>query len=82
MKGTRPSHPLSAYVGTYSHRAFGDVEVESRKGRLSLRFGPLQENFGPLAHWQYDSFRWRNGDGRHGETLTQFEQASDGASVH
>ena len=79
VKGTRPSHALSAYVGTYTHRAFGEVEVGQRKGRLNLRFGPLPENYGPLAHWHYDTFRWRNGDARHGETQAQFELASDGS---
>jgi CubicO group peptidase (beta-lactamase class C family) len=78
IKGTRPSHRLADYAGIYLHPAFGDVEISQRKGRLHLRFGPLPENAGPLSHWQYDSFRWRGGDGRHGEIPAHFEQASDG----
>ncbi|HOX71325.1 MAG TPA: serine hydrolase [Dokdonella sp.] len=79
VKGTRPSHRLADYAGTYAHPAFGDVEVSLRDGRLQLRFGPEAVNAGPLKHWQYDSFRWRSGDGRHGESLAQFELASDGS---
>lgn len=78
VKGTQPSHALSAYAGTYLHPAFGDIEVERRNGRLLLRFGPLPQNQGPLTHWHYDSFRWRGVDGRYGDMAVRFEQAGDG----
>jgi CubicO group peptidase (beta-lactamase class C family) len=78
VRGTRPSHRLADYTGIYLHPAFGDIEVSQRNGRLHLRFGPLPENAGPLSHWHYDSFRWRSGDGRHGEIPAHFEQAADG----
>lgn len=79
VKGTHPSHPLAAYAGTYAHPAFGEVEVGLRRQVLSLRMGPLQENAGPLSHWQYDSFRWLAGDGRYGESQVQFMTAGDGS---
>ncbi|SFN48786.1 serine hydrolase [Dokdonella immobilis] len=79
VKGTRPSHALADYAGTYSNPAFGDVEVTLGKRILSMHFGPLPENAGPLSHWQYDTFRWHSGDGRGGETAVQFGQAGDGS---
>ncbi len=79
VTGTRPSHPLAAYAGTYSHPAFGDIEVTLEKRILTLRVGPLPENSGPLKHWHYDSFRWHAGDGRQGEPDAQFGQSSDGS---
>ena len=79
VSGTRPSHALADYAGSYAHPAFGDVEVAVTDGVLSMHFGPLPENAGPLSHWQYDAFRWHSGDGRGGDTAVQFGQAGDGS---
>ncbi|HET9032086.1 MAG TPA: DUF3471 domain-containing protein [Dokdonella sp.] len=79
VKRTKPSHPLAAYAGTYTHPAFADVEVSVTGKTMTLRFGPMPENSGSLKHWQYDAFRWRPGDGRYGELGTQFVTASDGS---
>lgn len=78
IKGTQPSHALADYSGRYLHPAFGDVEIERSRGKLRMRFGSLPENVGPLTHWQYDSFRWRGGDGRYGDMPVRFETGANG----
>lgn len=79
VKGTQLSHPLAAYAGTYTHPALGDLEVILRNGNLQLHVGPMPENAGPLRHWQYDTFRWKPGDGRYGEMGVLFGQAAAGS---
>ncbi len=54
-KGTRPSHPLSAYAGDYEHPAYGKFSFRLEKGKLVATFGQFSA---PLSHYHYDSFTW------------------------
>lgn len=49
-----PSHPLEAYVGTYTHAAYGDAVVSRTGDDLRLRLGLFEF---PLQHVHYDVFR-------------------------
>jgi CubicO group peptidase (beta-lactamase class C family) len=77
VEGTSPSLDLGAYVATYSHQMYGDVEVTLRDGGLYVSRSP--ELQGSATHWHYDTFRvalearWR------GTQLSSFELSSDGA---
>lgn len=51
--GTKPSRPLSAYVGTYSHPGMGSVKVTAEGGQLYIEGAGEKA---PLKHWQYDIF--------------------------
>lgn len=53
-KGTKPSHALADYVGTYAHPAYGDLLVTLEKSQLRLGFHSLASR---LEHWHYDLFR-------------------------
>lgn len=64
VMGTAPSRALADYAGTYTHPAWGDLVVSLADGRLEARIGAGPLNTGPLAHWNYDTFRWHLGDGR------------------
>jgi len=64
--GTRPSKTLAAYVGVYEHPVWGDVVIVRAGTGLALRLGSAAENQGPLAHWHYDTFEVKTGDGRAG----------------
>jgi CubicO group peptidase (beta-lactamase class C family) len=79
VAGTRPSHPLAAYAGTYVHRAYGPIVVTEQGGALRLRAGVGPQNEGRLTHWQYDSFRVLYGDGRDAPRLVQFIVGVNGA---
>lgn len=48
---TRPSHPLRAYLGSYAHAGYGEIQIQRRGERLLLRRYDLLL---PLKHWHYD----------------------------
>ena len=52
-RDTRPSRALSAYAGTYSNPAYGDVEVSLAGDDLVLSWQRLRM---PLTHYHYDTF--------------------------
>jgi len=57
---TEPSLPLEEYVGSYTDRLYGDLQIEMGAGGLVLRYAP--EYVADLEHWHHDTFRvvWRN----------------------
>lgn len=59
---SRPSLPLAKYAGTYTDEWYGDVTIEEREGKLTIRFSHTPSLVGDLEHWQYDTFlaRWRD----------------------
>lgn len=78
VPGTRPSHPLAAYAGRYSHPVWGRLVVEATGNGLMLSIGNNPMLRGLLQHWHYDSFRAELGDGRQPPELVQFGLGSDG----
>lgn len=58
---TKPTLPLSSYVGTYSSQMFGDVTIAEENGKLVLRLTPAPNFVADLTHWHYDTFQihWR-----------------------
>ena len=55
VTGTKPSHDLSSYAGTYNSELYGEVKVTEENGHLNFRFGPAF--VGSMEHWHYDTFR-------------------------
>lgn len=66
---SRPSLPLSRYVGTYTDQWYGDVTITQEPPRnatgnstprLTIRFTKTPSLVGELVHWQHDTFlaRW------------------------
>jgi CubicO group peptidase (beta-lactamase class C family) len=53
-KGTKPSHPLEDYAGTYSDRGYGSVEIAKDGKTLNGMYNGIEL---PLEHWHYDIFR-------------------------
>jgi hypothetical protein len=51
--GTRPSHALADYAGTYEHPAYGRIGIEARGDALHWHYRGIS---GPLAHRHYDVF--------------------------
>lgn len=60
VAGTHPTLPLSDYVGTYRHPAWGDLTIRQEGDHLVAAYGT--EFIGELEPVQYDAFRahWRN----------------------
>lgn len=50
---TTPTHPLSAYAGSYVHPGYGTITIGFAEGRLEARFG---DDTSPLKHWHHDVF--------------------------
>jgi len=53
VAGTRPSHPLTDYAGTYFHPGYGELKVNLKDGKLSFTYNEITT---PLEHWHYDTF--------------------------
>jgi Beta-lactamase/Domain of unknown function (DUF3471) len=58
--GSRPTHPLESYSGTYESCLFGPIHVRLEKNGLTLQMGEGQQ--AELAHHHYDTFLvlWRD----------------------
>lgn len=52
-RGTRPSLPAAAFVGSYEHPAFGTARVKLESGQLVWTFNSFSA---PLEHYQFDTF--------------------------
>ncbi|KAA3612360.1 MAG: serine hydrolase [Calditrichaeota bacterium] len=57
---TKPSLPLSSYVGTYSSLSSGKAKMNLKDGKLVFDYNA--RHIGTLEHWHYDTFRvhWKN----------------------
>jgi CubicO group peptidase (beta-lactamase class C family) len=53
VKNTNPSHPLSAYEGTYTNNIYGNIKVELVNGELVFLF---RRQRSVLKHFHYDQF--------------------------
>jgi len=53
---TSPSLKPEDYAGLYSSELYGDAEVYTDHGNLSVQFLPTPALAGTLTHWHYDTF--------------------------
>jgi hypothetical protein len=79
VTGTRPTHPLDRYAGTYTDSLFGDMTLRVDNGVLVLAKSPLLT--GRLEHWNYDTFRVRWNTSYLGTDLITFRLGTDGSIV-
>jgi CubicO group peptidase (beta-lactamase class C family) len=61
VANTGPSHPLSAYAGTYASDLYGDARVEIENDKLVLRLLPNPALTADHTYWHCDTFalEWR-----------------------
>lgn len=59
VAGTRPSHPIANYAGTYFHPGYGQLKVNLKDGKLSFTYNEITT---PLDHWHYDTFNGLKSD--------------------
>lgn len=55
VANTKPSLPLSAYVGSYTDLLYGKVNISMKNGRLYASINDLLTGY--LDHWNFDTFR-------------------------
>jgi CubicO group peptidase (beta-lactamase class C family) len=53
VANTKPSHPLSGYVGEYENAAYGILKIDQNGDALHFGFHEFQY---PLSHFHYDRF--------------------------
>ena len=53
VEGTKPSHPLSAYTGTYTRNGYTPVEIYLKQDELFMKFTDADTK---LQHYHYDTF--------------------------
>jgi len=53
VAGTRPSHALADYAGSYLDPGYGPLAVSVKSGQL---IGKYNDDSAPLTHWHYDVF--------------------------
>lgn len=64
IPGTRPSHPLAAYAGTYRHAGYGDMTVGHAADGLTVHYNDMPAM---LKHWHFDVFEVRTDRPEHVE---------------
>ncbi len=57
-KGTKPSHPISDYIGKYKNEAYGVFEIKASGDTLAGKFNELEVK---VSHYHYDVFSLSEG---------------------
>ncbi len=73
---TRPSLPLSAYSGSYTHPMLGGAVIRETPGGLQVRFNDRISY--ELQHWQYNAFRATGKDAFGSQPVFNFTLGADG----
>jgi len=68
VAGTKPSHPLADYAGTFDHPAYGALAIGTKDAELTFDFHNMKL---PLAHFHYDRFDTPN-DEQFGQWTVNF----------
>lgn len=54
IEGTKPTHGLADYAGTYRNATYGDIVIENKDGKL---FFTYNKKTSELDHYHYDTFQ-------------------------
>lgn len=54
VQGTKLSHSLSDYTGSFNHPGYGTYSVEEKDGKLILHY---KDMLVPMEYWHYDVFK-------------------------
>jgi hypothetical protein len=54
VRGTRPSHRLEAYAGTYRHAGYGPIRIELEGTKLRALYNNMELK---MVHYHYDVFQ-------------------------
>jgi hypothetical protein len=76
--GTHPTLAPAGYAGAYRNPVLGEARVTEQNGILHVAVLHNPGIAGPLAHWQYDTFRATWQDAYLGTSLVTFTVAPDG----
>ena len=72
-EGTKPTHDISDYLGQYTSKLYGDVNLYKDGNGLRIRLIPHPTVSGKIEHWQYDTFLVTWSDAGWGESYMYFD---------
>jgi hypothetical protein len=73
IDGTKPTHKISDYLGMYSSKLYGEVEIYEQNKEVKIRLSPHPNIIGAIEHWQYETFFVKWNDMGWGESLLYFD---------
>jgi hypothetical protein len=76
IKNTSPSHPLTAYKGTYINNIYGNIDIELVNNELVMIF---RRQRSVLKHFHYDQFITDEKDSDAPDFRLQFDVSDAGA---
>lgn len=75
VKGTKPSHDLDDYTGTYENPGYGTVQIEQDGNDLFMVYHSFAS---PMEHWHYDVFKPTEGVPAQSNILFEFHSNLQG----
>jgi hypothetical protein len=80
---SKPSLPPKSYAGRWRDAWYGDVLIDEKDGKLSIKFTHSPELVGVLEHFQYDTFiaKW-NKRSLDADAYLTFSLKADGSLEH
>jgi CubicO group peptidase (beta-lactamase class C family) len=73
IEGTKPTLKTSSFLGKYTSRLYGELEIYDQKGKIKVCLTPHPSISGEIQHWQYDTFLVTWSDRGWGESLMYFD---------
>ena len=75
IEGTKPTHDLADYAGTYRNATYGDIVIENKDGRL---FFTYNKKTSELDHYHYDTFQINDVFALFNGMTLRFDTGNDG----
>ncbi len=75
IEGTKPTHDLADYAGTYRNATYGDIVIENKNGRL---FFTYNKKTSELDHYHYDTFQINDVFALFNGMTLRFDTGNDG----
>jgi len=75
VSGTKPSHPLKDYAGTFENDLYGQLKIEMVNDKLVFSW---PRDSATTEHWHFDTFKLSFGNKVLGTSLATFNQSVDG----
>ena len=75
IEGTKPTHGLADYAGTYRNATYGDIEIENKDGKM---FFTYNKKTSELDHYHYDTFQINDVFALFNGMTLRFDTGNDG----
>jgi hypothetical protein len=79
VEGTKPSHPIAEYAGSYTNSLYGPAKIVKNDGSLELHLSAHPDIIGLLSHFHHDTFLCTFSDFTWKKSLLRFELNDKGS---